>query len=420
MIIDDFDVAIIGAGPAGCVCALQLAKTNLKIALIEKETFPRDKICGDALSADVINQLTKLDAELLSKFEAEHFKKASNGVRFFSPNGKSIDIDFNSEKTTSSKPVRRGGNGKTAAGYIVKRIDFDNFLFEEVKNCNNISIIENTKIIDVSVEAEFVLLKTRDSNFKAKFVVGADGANSIINRKLTNNKLDKNHHCAGLRQYFENVTGFHEQNHIELHFYKELLPGYFWIFPLPNNQANVGLGMLSSEVSKQNLNLKEKLNEIITTHPNIKDRFANAKPLETIQGFGLPIGSKKKQLSGNRFLLLGDAANLIDPFTGEGIGNAIRSGRIAAEHINLVFIKNDFSAKFNKKYDAEIYQKMWNELRLGRSLQNMLKYPKLFNFVVKKANKNESLRTLLTSMLTNVDLKKELVKPSFYFKLIFN
>ncbi len=409
-----FDVVIIGAGPAGCVCALQLASTKLKIALIDKETFPRDKICGDALSADVINQLGKINTELLSKFKVESFKKASNGVRFFSPNGKSLDVDFNTEEKTSTK------NGKSASGYIVKRIDFDNFLFEEVKKCKSITIFQNTRVIDVSVEEDLVLIKTKESIFEAKFVVGADGANSIINRKLTNNKLEKNHHCAGLRQYFENVTGFHEQNHIELHFYKELSPGYFWIFPLPNNQANVGLGMLSSEVSKQNLNLKEMLNEIIATHPNIRNRFINSKPLETIQGFGLPIGSKKKQLSGNRFLLLGDAANLIDPFTGEGIGNAIRSGRIAAKHIIYSFKKNDCSKQFNKQYDVEIYNKMWNELRLGRSLQNMLKYPKLFNFVVKKANKNESLRTLLTSMLTNVDLKKELVKPRFYFKLIFN
>ncbi len=256
--------------------------------------------------------------------------------------------------------------------------------------------------------------------YSAKFVIGADGANSIVNRQLAKNEIDKNHHCAGLRQYFENVSGFHPQNHIELHFYKDLLPGYFWIFPLADNKANVGLGMLSSEVAQKNINLKEKLQDIIQNHPNVRERFKNAVPLEEIKGFGLPIGSQKKKLSGNRFLLLGDAANLIDPFTGEGIGNAIRSGRIAAEHCLRAFSENKFNAEFNKKYDREIYKKMWPELRIGRSLQKMLKYPWLFNFLVKKANKNEALQQLLTSMLDNVDLKKELLKPRFYVRLLFN
>jgi flavin-dependent dehydrogenase len=125
-------------------------------------------------------------------------------------------------------------------------------------------------------------------------------------------------------------------------------------------------------------------------------------------------------LSGDRFLLLGDAANLIDPFTGEGIGNAIRSGRVAAEHLLKAFERNRFDAEFNKTYDREIYRKMWKELRISRSMQLLLYYPRIFNFVIKKASKNESIRTLLTSMLDNIDLKKELLKPTFYIKLIFN
>ncbi|HBY67892.1 MAG TPA: geranylgeranyl reductase, partial [Flavobacteriaceae bacterium] len=119
--------------------------------------------------------------------------------------------------------------------------------------------------------------------------------------------------------------------------------------------------------------LKQKFTELIENHPNLKSRFKNAKPLETIKGFGLRLGSKKKQLSGDHFLLLGDAANLIDPFTGEGIGNAIRSGRIAAEHIKKAFKERRFDADFNKKYDTNIYQAMWNELRVSKSLQNLLK-----------------------------------------------
>ena len=408
MVDKKYDIVIVGAGPAGCACAYQLSGKGLSIAVIEKSVFPRDKICGDALSADVVNQFYRINHSLGTEFEKFALKKPSNGVRFFAPNKELLDIDF-------KNPL----HGK-AAGYITKRIDFDNFWYEQIKNLSDIDIFLEHIVKKVTSSDIDFKIETDKGVFFCQLAVGADGAHSVLNKQLTSNKVEKDHYCAGLRQYYEGVSNFHPENHIELHFYDDVLPGYFWIFPLPNGQANVGLGMLSSEVSKKKINLKKKLEEIIHNHPNIKDRFTNAKPLEEIQGYGLPIGSKKRPISGNRFLLLGDAASLIDPFTGEGIGNAIRSGRIAAHHILNAFEKQKFNAHFNKEYDKEIYSKMGNELRISRSMQKLLKYPKLFNLVVKKANKNESIKTLLTSMLDNIDLKKELVKPSFYFKLIFN
>ncbi len=408
MEVKNYDIVIVGAGPSGCSCAYELAKKGLKIALLEKSAFPRDKICGDALSADVMNQFYKMDMKLAKQFEQFANKKETHGVRFFAPNLKCLDISF------------ENSNHKNSESFVAKRSDFDHFFFTQIKDIPEISIFLNHVVEEVKSTKNDIVLKTNKGVFKAQIAIGADGANSILNKQLTDNKLEKNHHCAGLRQYFENVTGFHPNSHIELHFYKEVLPGYFWIFPLPNNHANVGLGMLSSEVSEHKINLKEKLTDIVQNHPAIKHRFKNAKPLETIRGYGLPMGSKKKTISGNRFLLLGDAASLIDPFTGEGIGNAIRSGRIAANHLAKAFEKNKFDAAFNKHYDKEIYRRMGKELRISYSLQKLLRYPHIFNFLVKKANRNSSVRILLTSMLDDLDLKKELLKPSFYFRLIFN
>lgn len=399
-----YDILIVGAGPAGCTCAYQLAGSGLKIAILEKDIFPRDKICGDALSTDVINQFSWMNPELAQQFQKLVSKTTSRGVRVFSSNHQSLDVSLNNLKSS---------------GFVAKRLDFDNFYFNQINNLPDIQIFQGHKVVEVITLEDGVLLKTDKNTFRAQIIVGADGANSIINRKLAGKQIEKAYHMAGLRQYFENVSGFHE-DHIELHFYKELIPGYFWIFPLPNGQANVGLGMLSSTVSKNKINLKQKLQEIIQNHPNIKDRFKDAKPMESIKGFGLPIGSKKRKCSGNRFLLLGDAAALIDPFTGEGIGNAIRSGRIAAEHLRKAFALDRFDAAINTHYDEKIYASMWPELRMGRSLQKLSTYPRIFNFLINKGNKNESVRAVLTSMLDNVDIKKKLVEPSFYFKLFFS
>ncbi|WKK74360.2 geranylgeranyl reductase family protein [Marivirga salinae] len=403
----DFDIIIVGAGPAGFACSYQLRNQNLKIAIIDHATFPRDKICGDALSADVVNQFYRMDQSLGEKFERFAQKIYSHGVRFVAPNHSFLDINY------------QNPNHGNAAGYISKRIDFDHFLFQQIENQPNIEIFQGEKVMDIKSESYGIELKTDQRQLTAKMIIGADGAHSIVNRKLGNIKVEKDHYCAGIRQYYEGVTGFHANHHIELHFYKELLPGYFWIFPLPNGQANVGLGMLSSEVSKRKLDLKKALNDLIQSKPDLKERFKNANSLEKPQGFGLPIGSKKRPLSGERFLLLGDAASLIDPFTGEGIGNALRSGRIASEYIIKAFENQNFTADLLREYDKMIYHKMWNELRISRRIQMLLRYPKLFDFVVNKANSNSSVRTLLTSMLDNVDLKKELLKPRFYVKLLF-
>ncbi|MEP7252336.1 MAG: geranylgeranyl reductase family protein [Ginsengibacter sp.] len=402
-----FDVVIVGAGPAGCTAAYMLSGKGLKIALLDKDIFPREKICGDAFGADVTKQFHSINEALTQKLQQFAGKVPSNGVRFFSPNHQQMDVEFASPKN------------KFGGGFVARRLDFDHFYFSEVSKLPDVEIFQDQQVTEVAIQPDKISLKTAGSCFEAKFALGADGAHSILNKRLTGNKVEKDHYSAGLRQYYSNVKGFHHSNYIELHFYKELLPGYLWVFPLPNGHANVGLGMLSKDVSRKKINLKEKLTELLKNHPNLKERFRDAKPLENIQGYGLPLGSVKRSISGERFLLLGDAAGLIDPFTGEGIANAIRSGRVAASHIIKAFEQNRFDADFNKQYDKEIYYKMWTEFRFGHSMQKLFRHPRIINFVVKKANKNKSVQFMLSAMLNNFDMKKELVKPSFYFKLFF-
>jgi geranylgeranyl reductase family protein len=402
-----FDVIIVGAGPAGTASAIKLAKSGLHVALLDKAIFPRDKTCGDALSVDVINQLGMLSDRLAENFKVLENKTPSYGVRIFSPNHNHIDIPF------IYKDIK-------SCGYISPRIDFDNLLFEHIQQYSNISIYENCLVTDVKIAENGAVLGTSQGIFTGKIVIGADGAHSIISKLSGDMKVEKEHYSAGLRVYYEGVSGLHKENFIELHFFKDILPGYLWIFPLAGNKANVGIGMLSSTVSEKKVNLKQTLQNLLKTHPHLTERFKNAKPLETIKGYGLPLGSKKRNLSGERFLLAGDAAALIDPFSGEGIANAIRSGRVAAEHVIKCFDQNNFSAAFNRAYDKEIYRKMWKEFKISRTLQNLVRYPILFNFVINKARQSKYLQSFLIEALANVEKKKKiLLKPAFYYRMFF-
>lgn len=397
MEIKKFDVVIVGAGPAGCSAAIKLSGSGLNVALVDKATFPRDKTCGDALSVDVVNQLAMLSETLAKDFEELTEKIASYGVRIYSPNYKYVDIPF----------IHKG---KKSFGFISPRLHFDNFLFQHVKQITNITVLENCTVTKTEYSDSRVLITTDKENFTAELLIASDGAHSIVQKNLSDINVEKEHYSAGLRVYYEGVTSFHEENFIELLFFKGILPGYLWIFPLPDNKANVGIGMLSSAVSKKKVNLKTTLQNLIKTHPQLKERFKNATPLETIKGYGLPLGSKKRNISGERFLLTGDAAALIDPFSGEGIANAIRSGRVAAEHAIKCFEEKNFSAVYNKAYDKEIYRRMWNEFKISTTLQKITNYPRIFNFVINRVNNSKRLQGFLIEALANVEQKKKVLR----------
>ena len=175
---------------------------------------------------------------------------------------------------------------------------------------------------------------------------------------------------------------------------------------------------LSVEIKK--INLKKMMLNIIETHQPVRERFEGAELIDGIKGWGLPLGSKKRKISGNGFLLVGDAASLIDPFTGEGIGNGMISGMIAARQIQLALEADCFDEKFLSAYDKKIYETLGSELRLSRKLQGFARYEWPFNMVINNASKNKEVRNLLTSMFEDVDLRMKLSNPKFYFRLLFN
>jgi flavin-dependent dehydrogenase len=211
----------------------------------------------------------------------------------------------------------------------------------------------------------------------------------------------------------------HPENFIELHFIKGFLPGYLWIFPLPNGMANVGAGMLSSHVAKKNVNIRKQMLDAIQHHPDLSKRFKHAELQGKIMGWGLPLGSKRSVLSGDNFMLTGDAGSLIDPFTGEGISNAMFSGMAAAETALKAIQANDFSTALLRSFDKRVYDRLGSELQISRRLQQLCRYPLLFNMVVNKASKNKAFRDTISCMFDDLDLRSRLKNPMFYLKLAF-
>ncbi|MCB9262623.1 MAG: geranylgeranyl reductase family protein [Flavobacteriales bacterium] len=409
MSFNHYPIAILGAGPAGATVSMGLTSKKINHILIDKATFPRDKICGDALSGKVVYALNRVKPDVVKQIaETSKTFLPSWGISFIAPNGKRLNIPFTTNKEKIQYPP----------GFISTRFDFDNLLVENTKS-NHCTPLFDTEVEKIEITDNCTINLKNGQSITADLIVDCSGAHSPIARNF-GFELEHKHHCAGLRQYYENVAGLSEEGYIELHFIKNVLPGYFWIFPMTNNRANVGIGMLTDAVSKNKINLKSELKNIIENHPEISKRFKNAKPLESVKGWGLPLGSKKRELAHNRILFCGDAASLIDPFTGEGIGNAMISAKYATDVAAKAIVRNDFSIENLNEYTQLVYKHLGPELNISHQLQKMVKYPWLFNFVANKGHKSAAFRELLTSMFENVDLRKKFKDPKFYFNLLFN
>lgn len=344
------DICIVGGGPAGATTSLFLGKMGIAHLILEKDTFPRDKVCGDGLDLKVMRILNHYDPnsayELLKM--TDKYSQAW-GMRLIAPNGKMLDLEYQPQPDQINFPLF----------CISKRFDFDHFLVKKLDpqyaNFQQNAEVKNIERTEGGLELTIVQAGITHK-VSTKLIIGADGDHSVVLRKLSERKIDRRHYAAALRQYYKNVEGLHPKGLIEIYFPKSMPLSYFWIFPLPNGEANVGFGMSSAMISKKKINLRNSFAEILKNDPVIAPRFKNALPLEQPQGWGLPLGSRQRQNYGDNYLLAGDAGSLICPTTGEGIGMAMMSGYIAAHFAQRALLKNDFSEKNFKTFHRESYK----------------------------------------------------------------
>lgn len=377
-----YDVVIVGGGPAGAACALGLGGSGLKVAVLEKSRFPRDKVCGDAIPNTVPKVLRSISDDLADAFGRFGAKNRITGFRLIAPNLSSCTFSY-------SRP-----------GYTSARMDFDHFLFEEACRRTDADFVEAAVVKEIERVDGGVRLETADGSvYAAEMVVGCDGAHSVVARAFTDNGVDKDHYCGAVRAYYRGVAET-PNDLFEIFLPRGFLPGYFWVFPLPDGLVNVGFGMLSSAISERHISLRQSIDDIIEAVPELADRFRRAERIGKVVGFGLPMGSRKVAVSGERFLLAGDAASLIDPMTGEGIGNAVLSGKLAADQVRRSFAAGDFSAAAVAAYDDALYGRLWKELRIKALVQRALQNRTwMVNLAIARAARHQSVRKLIQRSL---------------------
>jgi len=404
--MEKYDAIVVGAGPAGSACAYLLAQKGVRVLLLDKAHFPRDKVCGDAIGGKALGVLARLgaDGEMMQK----GFQRSS-GLVFSSPNGTEVEI-----------PLAPGGKEMTS-GFVCRRYDFDAIVFSRAKQA--CTAIEGAEAIDILFEgkrAAGVKVKMEDGSvrdFFANLVIGADGATSLVARKAGVFSSKAEHSCSAVRGYYKGVGGL--RGNVEIHFLPECMPGYFWIFPLSKDEANIGVGMLLSDMLSRKKNLQKVLGECMK-NKRFGSRFSGAQLQGNVGGWSIPLASARRACAGDGFVLIGDAASLVDPFSGEGIGNGMLSASIAADMLCESAKQGAVSEEKCREYEHALWKEIGNDIDSSYALQRLGKVPFLLDIAIGKAKKSGKMRTELAGMIASREAKKKASDPLFALKLLLS
>lgn len=367
------DVFIIGAGPSGATTSLFLSRMGISHLVADAAIFPRDKICGDGLDLKVIRVLRHLDPVIVEhEIPENQYFTPSWGTRFFTQNGQATD--FVHDSRSASAPPR-------PLFWTARRSYFDAFLVNklDMRSADVRLGAKVEKIVrDGSKWRVFARQETRELEITTPLLIGADGDHSILLRYLGERNVERRHYAGTLRQYWRGVAGMHPLNLIEVYFPPGYPMSYFYIFPLPEGEANVGYGMVSEIAARGRHNLRDIFNRLIQEDPVLSPRFRHAMPLEKPQGWGLPLASRRRRAFGDGYLLVGDAASLVCPTSGEGIGTGMISGFIAAHFIRKALKDKRFDASQFQHYNREIFRRLEDEIRLYNIMMRLS--PRIYDF----------------------------------------
>ncbi|MFO7279313.1 MAG: geranylgeranyl reductase family protein [Thermoanaerobacterales bacterium] len=308
------DVVVVGAGPAGAAAAITLARAGREVTLVDKARFPRDKICGDGLTTGALRLLEDLG---LDPGAVVSWRRVDDIV-VRGPSGHQVTF-----------PLPRG-QGTYAA--VARRADLDAALLERARAAGAkvldghacTGVVEGDEGVTVAVEGA--------GELEAGFVVAADGMWSPVRKHLGLATPGYRGEWHAFRQYFTGVTG-PAASQLIVWFEPDILPGYAWSFPLPDGRANVGFGI-------QRGGKVARVQEMAAIWPDLLARphvraalGPDAQPEAPHRAWPIPARIDRVELTGRRTLFVGDAAAATDPLTGEGIGQALLTGVLAARAI---------------------------------------------------------------------------------------
>ncbi|KIA86697.1 NAD(P)/FAD-dependent oxidoreductase [Flavobacterium sp. AED] len=347
------EVLIIGGGLAGLTAAIHLSKIGFQVTVVEKNKFPKHKVCGEYISNEVLPYLNWLDLKIADLHPTSIIKLELSTVK-----GKTIN---------STLPL---------GGFGISRYSLDEYLYKK-------AIVNGCKIIQDLVEGivfeddTFTVTTSNKTILKAKIVIGAFGKRSIIDQKLNRNFIQKKSPWLAVKGHY---SGHFPSDLVGLHNFKG---GYCGVSKVEDDVINICY-LADYETFKKFKNVEEYQNKVVSQNPHLKTIFEKSdllfeKPLTISQ-----ISFEKKQAVENHILMIGDTAGLIHPLCGNGMAMAIHSAKIVSELVEKycndeIKSRNELEKKYIKEWRSNFSQR----LKIGRFLANLLQKQKLSGILMR-------------------------------------
>ena len=347
------EVLIIGGGLAGLTAAIHLSKIGLHVTVIEKNDFPKHKVCGEYISNEVLPYFNWLNLNI-ENLNPTNITK----LEFSTASGKTIK---------SVLPL---------GGFGISRFVLDEYLYKKAIENGCEIIQENVENIQFE-DNQFIVTTAKKTILKSEIVIGAFGKRSNIDQKINRDFIQKKSYWLAVKAHY---SGDFPNNLVGLHNFKG---GYCGVSKVENNRINVCY-LADYDTFKQFKNIEEYQNSVVYENPNLRVIFEKSnllfeKPLTISQ-----ISFEKKQAVENHILMIGDTAGLIHPLCGNGMAMAIHSAKIVSELVHKFYINEIKSRKeLEEKYIHEWNVNFRKRLKIGRLLSNLLQKQKLSSVLMR-------------------------------------
>jgi menaquinone-9 beta-reductase len=385
------DVLVVGAGPGGATTAYHLARAGLDVMLVERSAFPREKVCGDGLTPRAVNALERMGVEVDDPGFERH-----EGLRIYS---RKITLEL-------PWPAVRSYPGY---GLVRTRAEFDELLARRAEKAGAV-LRERTEAVAPIVDGGWVsgaIVRSADepeaepAEVRARFVVASDGASSRFAGQLGVRRDRRRPLGIAARRYYRTARrpGPWLEVWMDLWDGDAIMPGYGWLFPLPDGVVNVGAGLLNTFKNFKDVSAQRVFDTFVRMLPPSFGVDESSAEGRTLSG-PLPMGFNRSATAVPGMLVVGDAAGIVNPFNGEGIAYAMESAELAADLLHDALVKD--RPALAHMYPTLLRERYGSYYTLGRIFVKAIGEPRVMRMLTDYGLPIRPLMRFLLRLMANL------------------